>query len=231
MKMKLLTAIAASIILMTVAATASRASVVYTYTSSLSNPLYGLSPDAGIIPDYISISFISYSALAANSTYNISVNPSGTVIPFWEATDSRFLITLNGLDAPLSLVPAPGLIEGGALNACGLTCFGGAIQTDAFGNIVRWNLVADGAAGDPYLTFIIYNTAGLGSIDGLGSTQNGVEMLELNALNGITGAWTESVLPSSIPLPATLPLFASGLGALGLLRWRRKRKAHAGRLI
>jgi hypothetical protein len=29
------------------------------------------------------------------------------------------------------------------------------------------------------------------------------------------------------PLPATLPLFATGLGALGLLGWRRKRKAHA----
>jgi hypothetical protein len=32
-----------------------------------------------------------------------------------------------------------------------------------------------------------------------------------------------SVAPT--PLPATLPLFASGLGALGLLGWRRKRKA------
>jgi hypothetical protein len=28
-----------------------------------------------------------------------------------------------------------------------------------------------------------------------------------------------------VPLPATLPLFASGLGALGLLGWRRKRKS------
>jgi hypothetical protein len=27
------------------------------------------------------------------------------------------------------------------------------------------------------------------------------------------------------PLPAALPLFAGGLGALGLLGWRRKRKA------
>ena len=32
---------------------------------------------------------------------------------------------------------------------------------------------------------------------------------------------------SPTPLPATLPLFATGLGALGLLGWRRKRKAAA----
>jgi len=32
---------------------------------------------------------------------------------------------------------------------------------------------------------------------------------------------------SQTPLPAALPLFASGLGALGLLGWRRKRKIAA----
>jgi hypothetical protein len=32
---------------------------------------------------------------------------------------------------------------------------------------------------------------------------------------------------SATPLPAAFPLFASGLGALGLLGWRRKRKAPA----
>jgi hypothetical protein len=32
---------------------------------------------------------------------------------------------------------------------------------------------------------------------------------------------------SVVPLPATLPLFASGIGAIGLLGWRRKRKAQA----
>jgi len=31
----------------------------------------------------------------------------------------------------------------------------------------------------------------------------------------------------AVPLPATLPLFATGLGALGLLGWRRKQKATA----
>jgi hypothetical protein len=33
--------------------------------------------------------------------------------------------------------------------------------------------------------------------------------------------------PSTTPIPAALPLFATGLGALGLLGWRRKKKAAA----
>jgi hypothetical protein len=33
--------------------------------------------------------------------------------------------------------------------------------------------------------------------------------------------------PVNTPLPAALPLFATGLGGLGLLGWRRKRKAQA----
>jgi len=33
--------------------------------------------------------------------------------------------------------------------------------------------------------------------------------------------------PSNTPLPAALPLFATGLGVLGLLGWRRKRKQGA----
>jgi hypothetical protein len=42
---------------------------------------------------------------------------------------------------------------------------------------------------------------------------------------GVSGLVTTT--PPEIPLPATLPLFASGLGALGLLGWRRKRKSTA----
>ena len=36
-----------------------------------------------------------------------------------------------------------------------------------------------------------------------------------------SGEWTMT----TTPLPAALPLFATGIGALGLLGWRRKRKA------
>jgi hypothetical protein len=36
-----------------------------------------------------------------------------------------------------------------------------------------------------------------------------------------------SVGPAITPTPAALPLFATGLAGLGLLGWRRKRKAQA----
>lgn len=36
---------------------------------------------------------------------------------------------------------------------------------------------------------------------------------------------SDSLSTSAVPLPVALPLFATGLGAFGLLGWRRKRKA------
>jgi hypothetical protein len=40
-------------------------------------------------------------------------------------------------------------------------------------------------------------------------------------------AWKANFASVSTPIPAALPLFATGLGALGLLGWRRKLKARA----
>ena len=46
--------------------------------------------------------------------------------------------------------------------------------------------------------------------------------------HGDNGEWNSSSTPTAAtPLPAALPLFATGLGALGLLGWRRKRKSTA----
>ena len=46
--------------------------------------------------------------------------------------------------------------------------------------------------------------------------------------DNIVGYFVEfSPVPNLVPLPAALPLFTTGLGALGLLGWRRKRKALA----
>lgn len=38
------------------------------------------------------------------------------------------------------------------------------------------------------------------------------------------GEWITSFSPEPVPVPAALPLLASGLGALGVMGWRRKRK-------
>ena len=49
----------------------------------------------------------------------------------------------------------------------------------------------------------------------------------INSTDGLSGSITYTYTPAT-PLPAALPLFASGIGGLGLLGWRRKRKAKAG---
>jgi len=49
--------------------------------------------------------------------------------------------------------------------------------------------------------------------------------LELNNNDGAT--FTASTTTAATPIPAALPLFATGIGGLGLLGWRRKRKAKA----
>jgi hypothetical protein len=42
---------------------------------------------------------------------------------------------------------------------------------------------------------------------------------------GTTPGVNVTGVPSAVPLPAALPLFAGGLGALGLLGWHRRRKS------
>jgi hypothetical protein len=37
----------------------------------------------------------------------------------------------------------------------------------------------------------------------------------------------QQVTPGATPLPAAFPLFATGIGGLGLLGWRRKKRAAA----
>lgn len=61
------------------------------------------------------------------------------------------------------------------------------------------------------------------------AAQGGGPLLQFN--DGVDARSTSSVsgnvqigTASATPLPATLPLFATGVGAMGLLGWRRKRK-------
>ena len=59
------------------------------------------------------------------------------------------------------------------------------------------------------------------------STSKNGKTTESYSATANSGAIFEDTPPLVTPLPAALPLFASGLGALGLLGWRRKRKKAA----
>jgi len=188
------------------------ADVTYTSQSNILNPLHNADVPANKNPsDYIQISFTVADPLLENATCDISVSASAAAnVSSWTVVDSLFGISLPDVDAPISLVPSPGGLAGAALEACDvnptLSCFGGAIATDQFGNIEQWNLVADNPQTGPYLTFITYDNPYLGSQDGLGSVQNGANEVEFNDLDGPTGFW-------SGPIPVPAPLIGFGLPA------------------
>lgn len=50
----------------------------------------------------------------------------------------------------------------------------------------------------------------------------------ITGLVNCTGFFVESLeTPSAVPLPAALPLYAAGMGVLGLMGWRKRRKSAA----
>ena len=69
---------------------------------------------------------------------------------------------------------------------------------------------------DTWATFNLLSFTSLISVD-FSATWNAVP----------NPAFDNLVVSSETPLPAALPLFTTGLGALGLLGWRRKKKAQA----
>jgi hypothetical protein len=105
--------------------------------------------------------------------------------------------------------------------------------TGAFDFTNTSGLNADSSLG---LTTDFYT--GSGNI-GTGPGEMGV-VLAVNRTASVSGAvvWTGNETGQGLtlvydytpttPLPATLPLLATGIGGLGLLGWRRKRKARAG---
>ena len=86
-----------------------------------------------------------------------------------------------------------------------------------------FNTVLTGNFGNS-LTFTITNYTGIYNL-----TVNGQPIWFLAAAGPANNpTWAIAAdAPVTTPLPATLPLFASGLGAIGLLSWRAKRKRAA----
>jgi uncharacterized repeat protein (TIGR01451 family) len=64
----------------------------------------------------------------------------------------------------------------------------------------------------------------------VGSLSNTAAVTAVDNAQTVTSNTVTTMVTGATPLPAALPLFATGLGALGLLGWRRKRKARVSLL-
>jgi hypothetical protein len=80
-------------------------------------------------------------------------------------------------------------------------------------------------SGNPLSDSATYDGATLASL-GLTPGTYTWTWLDSSGLN-TAGSFEIDVLAPTTPLPAALPLFATGIGGLGLLGWRRKRKTQA----
>jgi hypothetical protein len=89
---------------------------------------------------------------------------------------------------------------------------------------------------------VFWNNASIGTVTGDGNISSAWTLYTLSVMgtgagdslrfvavgtSDSFGGSLDDVSLVATPLPAALPLFASGLGALGLFGWRRKRKASA----
>lgn len=120
------------------------------------------------------------------------------------------------------IIPTQFSFTGGPLTINNLdsTNYSFDVQTSNTGAIIGWTILASISSSFFNITVATSNSSDLTS--SLGPTTF------MSASNGFSpGTWSVSDPPSNTPLPAALPLFAGGLGALGLLGWRRKRKAAA----
>lgn len=136
----------------------------------------------------------------------ISIGASVTIDAAPDATGT-FGATSESISGPVPIVPIQGSI----------TSEGASLTLD--------NGVVDG--WDLYFSYHVLGSATSLSVETTPagdsfflSTDSGQQSAQ-----GHSGVWTcEDCGMPSTPLPAALPLFATGLGGLGLFGWRRKRK-------
>jgi len=156
------------------------------------------------------------------------INPSTPIIAVGETFTINLLLdnggstlvsqTWSGADAVSGFT-----IDAGPYHGSYSTLFpGSSFQTDASGALTLTNLFGSANTSS--------NQDNFGSF--VGNVLTGNEFLDFfgrpnvyAALPTTVADWT--VAAAATPLPAALPLFATGLGALGVLGWRRKKKAVA----
>ena len=101
------------------------------------------------------------------------------------------------------------------------SCGSGASNPDFTTNAIAFDITAAGGL------FLTPPPTGDVTVSAGGSPNAFFALDVFSTVTGNTGPVDASTPTSAVPLPGALPLFATGLGALGLLGWRRKRKARS----
>jgi hypothetical protein len=198
----------ASIVLLGLAPSA-RASLLFSVQSVSASP--------GDVNDHFEVDVTNIGAGSVQlSAFNFVIQTSSSDITLKQATTatllSPYVFAGNSLFGPVISTSAPGQ----SLSASDLPA-----NTNAtvIGSLVTFGLgevsfdVAPGAPAE--ILSIVFNTNSnnTSALDPSGA------LIPLDFSNG------QITIRSATPLPAALPLFATGIGGLGLLGWRRKRKA------
>jgi hypothetical protein len=168
------------------------------------------------------VAMLSYSATAGNAlTYNWSYDATGgtslgpvtgTISGLVEGSNDGTGLTINVLSTPSGNVLGGGWSFVSTLN-------GGDAFTVTAGAVVFADAQFNRDANNDRLLLGGYGGF-LPQLISFNEPDNGNDFTEHNTTFGTT-TFTPA---SEIPLPMTLPMFASGLGALGLFAWRRRKK-------
>ena len=161
--------------------------------------------------------FVSGSALGAFAQFGLSATPTAEDGTALGGTATASVQAGSGFSTfPSLLLPLTADAE--------MTLGGGALLVSVFDISTHMSADLQLSTGSPNS-----NTATLDAFDPFSITS--MELLDANGvpIPGVTfvaddGTIIADAADMATPIPATLPLFATGLGAMGLFGWRRKRK-------
>jgi hypothetical protein len=212
----LMTAVLAPLLLFTLPAAAA------TFTENVT-----IDPTTGVVTGLPGVPILQYPTLNLPSA--VTINAGDQLELFVSFTGSITVTKDSAINQTngVQVIVGPALFTTGPLYTSTLTL------TGITGSINRTSLteteIGNALVGDVFGSSPADLTSGTFSFTGF---ELDVTLLAspfyANSFNASNFNFSVDYADTSVaPLPAALPLFATGLGGLGLLGWRRKRKVHA----